>query len=313
MYTYRPVLEEDYPAIARIRNSHRPEPATAEMVKLITEREAPLCAHRLHLAAVGPLGETVGEVMAVQDGDSPPGEWYAVLGVLPEHRGLGVAAELYRRAEAFARERGARLMRLRVGGGQEAGYQFALKLGYTLERVRAEAVLYLQDWDGARFGKQIASVRASGIRLMSLPALTGEGLLHQIYDLEMETLEEAPYFTGHHPPYEIWAREHTNLEPGEQFCTLALDGEKLVGVSTIYLPLPPGRGARQGYTGVRRAYRGRGIALALKLINIKECKARGAELIRTNTDPELAAVQAMNAKLGFRTVPGPRMMVKRFE
>ncbi|HYF94889.1 MAG TPA: GNAT family N-acetyltransferase [Symbiobacteriaceae bacterium] len=312
MYTYRTVIPEDYPDIARIRNSYRPEPVTAEVLKLYAERERQLSEHHLHLVAVTPSGEAAGEVVAVQDVESPPGEWFVTFGVAPEHRRRGAGRELYHRAEAFARERGARSIRAIVEGSQEEAFWFALEMGFKLERQRLEAVLHLPDWDGARFGKQVASVRASGIRIVSLPALSGEDLLHQVYDLEMETLEEAPFFSGFRPAYEIWAREHTSLWPGEQFCTVATDGERLVGVSIIYLPPASGGGARQGFTAVRRAYRGRGIAVALKLVNIKECKARGVDHIRTTTDPENQAVQVMNLRLGFRPVPGPRLVVKHF-
>lgn len=312
MYTYRPVQDQDYPAITRIRNTFRPDHVTTEMVKLYTERERSLCEHYFHMVAVAPSGEVVGEVVAGQDLESAPGEWFFTLGVLPEYRGRGVGSELYDRAETFVRECGAVQMRARVEGGQEDGCRFALRTGFTLERQRVESVLHLADWDGARFGKQVASVRASGIRMMSLPMIQGEGLLHQVYDLEMETMDDAPSFAGHRPAFELWVREHNSLWPGEQFCTLALDGERLVGLSTVYLPLTPGLGARQAYTAVRRSYRGRGIALALKLINIKECKARGVDHIRSTSDPDNLAVQVINTKLGFRQVPGPRVYIKRF-
>ncbi|HWI60594.1 MAG TPA: GNAT family N-acetyltransferase [Symbiobacteriaceae bacterium] len=312
MYTYRPALEADYPAIAAIRNSYLHEPVTPELVRLFSERDRARSQHFLHLVAVADDGTVMGEAMMVADPESPSDEWFCALGVLPDHWGKGVGSELYRRAEEFAREGGARLIRQRIEGGHEDGFRFAVRLGFAVERERVESVLNLADWDGARFGKQVASVRATGIRLMSLPSLTGD-VLHQIYDLEMETLEETPFYSGHRPAYEVWAQEHTGMLPGEQFVTLALDGERLVGVSTIYFPESPGRGARQGYTAVRRAYRGRGIALALKLVNIKECKSRGVRHIRTQTDPDNGAVQAVNKKLGFREVPGPRILVKHLD
>ena len=310
MYTYRPAQEQDYAAIAAIRNSYLHDAVTPALVKLYTERDRFRCEQFIHLVAVLPDGTVMGEAMMVQDPESPPGEWFCALGVLPDHWGKGVGTELYRRVEEFARERGARLIRQRIEGGHEDGFRFALRMGFTLARERVESVLNLAEWDGARFGKQVASVRATGIRVMSLPSIIDEGLLHQIYELEMETLEEAPFFTGHRPAYERWAKEHTGLQPGEQFCTLAMDGDRLVGVSTVYFPESPGRGARQGYTAVLRSYRGRGIALTLKLINIKEAKARGALYIRTNSDPDAVAVHVVNQKLGFRDVPGPRVMVK---
>jgi RimJ/RimL family protein N-acetyltransferase len=57
-------------------------------------------------------------------------------------------------------------------------------------------------------------------------------------------------------------------------------------------------------TGVDRAYRGRMIALALKLLTIQYAKERGAEAIVTNNDSQNAPMLAVNRKLGYVPRPG---------
>ena len=65
------------------------------------------------------------------------------------------------------------------------------------------------------------------------------------------------------------------------------------------------------FNGVRREYRGRGIALALKLLAIDFCRRSGAARIRTNNDSENAPMLAINRRLGY--VPEPGWYVLRRE
>lgn len=58
------------------------------------------------------------------------------------------------------------------------------------------------------------------------------------------------------------------------------------------------------HTGVDREYRGRGIALALKLLTIRRSRALGATYLRTNNDSENAPILHINRKLGFQPIPG---------
>jgi GNAT superfamily N-acetyltransferase len=64
----------------------------------------------------------------------------------------------------------------------------------------------------------------------------------------------------------------------------AYDGDRMVGESSIGLPSVAGGAAYTMYTAVRRAYRGRGLALALKLFTIEETAKQGVRRMRTNND-----------------------------
>ena len=57
-------------------------------------------------------------------------------------------------------------------------------------------------------------------------------------------------------------------------------------------------------TGVRRAYRGRGIALVLKLLAIRYARSLGALFVRTHNDSGNAPMLAINRKLGYQPEPG---------
>ena len=57
-------------------------------------------------------------------------------------------------------------------------------------------------------------------------------------------------------------------------------------------------------TGVDRAHRGRGVALAIKLLAIRCARRYGAVYIRTHNDSENAPMLAINRKLGYQPQPG---------
>ena len=64
------------------------------------------------------------------------------------------------------------------------------------------------------------------------------------------------------------------------------------------------------FTGVEPTWRGRGIALALKLLAIACARRHGAEHISTNNDSENTPMLAVNRKLGYQPEPGYYRMLR---
>ena len=58
------------------------------------------------------------------------------------------------------------------------------------------------------------------------------------------------------------------------------------------------------HTGVFKEYRGRKIALALKLLATRYARLLGATFIRTNNDSQNAPILAINKKMGYTPEPG---------
>ena len=57
-------------------------------------------------------------------------------------------------------------------------------------------------------------------------------------------------------------------------------------------------------TALKRAWRGRGIAKALKRAQISWAKANGIERLAATNEERNAAMMHINASLGYREVPG---------
>ena len=61
--------------------------------------------------------------------------------------------------------------------------------------------------------------------------------------------------------------------------------------------------AYTNFTGVSRAERGKGIALAMKLAILERLKARGVKQFGTTNDEANAPMRGINAKLGYQMLP----------
>ena len=65
-------------------------------------------------------------------------------------------------------------------------------------------------------------------------------------------------------------------------------------------------------TGVAPEHRGRGLALALKLLSFRFLKAHGYAETRTHNDTANPPILRLNEKLGYRRLPGWLIWEKRF-
>jgi RimJ/RimL family protein N-acetyltransferase len=74
-------------------------------------------------------------------------------------------------------------------------------------------------------------------------------------------------------------------------------------VSLLIADEESGRGANM-FTGTQRAYRGRGLGLAVKLASIAWAREHGITQIATRNDETNAPMLAINRRLGY--VPGGR-------
>jgi RimJ/RimL family protein N-acetyltransferase len=80
---------------------------------------------------------------------------------------------------------------------------------------------------------------------------------------------------------------------------LAVDGNVWVGLVNLQLRRP--ERAEMGITVVRRAYRRRGIARALKVLALRLAQERGITSVVTWNHVENTPILRLNASLGFRT------------
>jgi len=146
------------------------------------------------------------------------------------------------------------------------------------------------------------------LTLNSIP----DQLFRELYETDVETTRDHSEYTGDDQSYEEFARAFSlNTKP--MAYGIALDGDRICGFSTLELPTNPGEGGYTGYTCMRRAYRGRGITRAVKLLTIEVALAKGIQHMRTTTNPANIAMLKINERLGYQMLPNLKQVKKQAE
>jgi GNAT superfamily N-acetyltransferase len=248
-----------------------------------------------------------GDVSHVTDMFHPYKFWITIL-VDPSSQGRGVGSSIY---ERLSGELG-KLSAVAAWAGSKEDLprltEFYQKRGFA-EKLKAwESRLDLRTMDPARFRDYSEKVLRQGITITNLAAERDKDQdplrkLHELVQLISADMPSPSPFTP--ISYEQWkAFELKNPSLLPEGYMIAKDGSKYVGLSTVWRIDQEPRGLVQGNTGVRREYRGRGIAVALKLKVIDFARRNGYEKMKTWNASNNAPMLAVNTKLGFKREVG---------
>lgn len=285
MIDLRPLeTDEDVDTYVDVRNRIHPDtPLTPEQV-----RDNP-SEGRLDLVAYldgTPVG--AGSTARHFDDASSPTA-YASARVLREHRCKGVGTAILARISEHARADGRDRLYVVVRLDDEDSCSYFGKRGFD-EALRMEEVVL----DPAQ--SRVEMPELPGLELVPLD----ESLDRAVYDAACAIepdLSSALGVTG--LDYDRWHAR--NLGPlADRACSFAaLDGDVVVGYAIL------GHGGADGIgdhwmTGVRRAYRGRGVARALKVAQIAAARERGFTELRTTNASDNVPMRRVNERLGYR-------------
>ena len=222
--------------------------------------------------------------------------------VHPDHQNRGYGRALLERAEATASERNHNKVYSWSDETQPRGMRFLERAGYREVDRGWESTLDLTRCDPDALRTAVALVTASGIRVASAATLSLEhdDWKRDLYDLYATIEMDVPApFPIQRVPFEPFEAQNLGRRfVGDGFL-VALDGERLVGLTE---PQPADdfpNEISQNLTGVHSDYRGRGIATALKSQAIIWAVEAGYESIRTHSAQSNASMLAINDSLGF--------------
>jgi GNAT superfamily N-acetyltransferase len=114
-----------------------------------------------------------------------------------------------------------------------------------------------------------------------------------------------------HVPFEEFRLHEDRSILMHDGCFLAVDGDRYVGMTELFLSGQRGD-LRTGLTAVRRAYRRRGIALALKACSLGWAKAQGYRQVITDNEANNRGMLSINEHIGFVKSPPWLHYVKTF-
>jgi len=206
--------------------------------------------------------------------------------VLPAKRGRGVGTTLLKRLAAHAVEHGYTRAGSHVAGNDERSIAFAHR--FAFEETRRDVQQVLDVGAGEPRAPQ-------GVEFVSIEARPD--LLEAAYPLAQEGYEDMP-IEGLDISLETWLVEGATL-PAGSFAALA-DGE-IVGYAGLMRWADDPTKAEHGLTVVRRDWRRRGLASALKERQIAWAAANGVRRLVTYTQTGNENMQAVNARLGYVT------------
>jgi len=119
--------------------------------------------------------------------------------------------------------------------------------------------------------------------------------------LQVESLTKGPAYVLQGPGIEAWL-EHDMQGPGDwpEATFVAVAGDEVVGYAKFSISSTSATSAYHDLTAVKRDWRGRGVARALKTAQIGWAKANGYELLRTTNDERNTPMRRLNEQLGYR-------------
>jgi GNAT superfamily N-acetyltransferase len=304
----RPFEAADYPAITALYNSAYPDfPISVDKMRYMDERRDPRCQSQRWVV------ERAGAVIGVAEYDQRawayhPRRFRVDLAVDPACQLQGVGGRLFQQLltalapldplslDAAARED----MPCRV--------QFLARRGFREQEREWASWLDVTGFDPRPFAGRVAAVEARGLEIKTLAELESDPDRYaKLYDLWCEVRQDVPMA---HPEertavgFQEWLqswRASPSLRPEAYFVAVEPGGQ-YVGQSDLYQAPEPGV-LRTGLTAVRRAYRGQGVALALKLRAIERASSLGCRRIVTDNASTNLPMLAINARLGFVRQP----------
>ena len=239
--------------------------------------------------------EPVG--LAVGRRSSLPGALYGAARVLPRLRRQGIGSALLDAIREHARAGGSTEIWGRARADDAETLAFAERRGFREVGRESDVVLDLTK------AAPVAIEPPPGIELVSFAERSD--LIPAVFAVDSEVTPDIPAHGTNEPmSFEHWARE--NIEgPGAfpEACFVALEGDEVVGYTALRRYGAESVEAENRLTAVRRPWRRRGIATALKRAQIEAARAAGIERISTTNDELNVGMRGVNERLGYEPQP----------
>jgi len=280
MTVVRTVADEELDAYVRLWNAITPdEPTSVEQQRDRRVRDP----RRLYL-----LAERGG--MAVGCGFAGPsqsqGRGYLEPRVLPDARRRGVGAALLIDLVAHLEGLGFETASSHVDGSDAGSLDFSRGFGFEEVDRQVEQV-----WTGAPGTRD--GERPSGVTFSTLAERPE--LLRESYPLAQEGYADMATYMPVTITFDDWLAGDDGNVPEASFVALA--GDEIVGFSGLCRN--PDGALEDGLTVVRREWRRRGVAEALKRAKLAWAVANGVDRISTWTQKGNDAMRALNERLGY--------------
>jgi mycothiol synthase len=214
--------------------------------------------------------------------------------VPPEERRRGIGSAFYRELSRWAREQGDDVLEVWIDDSQSDGLDFAAKRGFTEIGRELRVSLDLPEIEAP------VVEPPEGITIITWAERPE--LARALYDVALEASPDIPGDEDEEmEPYEDWLAHEMGGEGDLPEATfVALAGDEAVGYSKFSFTKAQPKVAHHDMTGVKRAWRRRGIARALKQAQIAWAKEAGLERLETRNEERNEPIRRLNKEFGYR-------------
>ena len=235
-----------------------------------------------------------------------PGKYQVSCNVHPEYRRQGIGAALYEQLMELLAEHEATRIVARTREDQADGLRFLAKRGF--QRVMRSPISHLDvgAFDVDRFAELMLRVAQRDIRIWPLARLAAldPQWKQKLWALTRELYLDLPSHDSLAEQTLEQFEERSLRAPGfhAEAHFVALDGDRWVGTSSLWVPQGKPEKLYTGLTGVVRSHRRLGLATAMKVRGIAFARQIGASTIQTDNQ-ENNPMYRLNLQLGFEPQP----------
>ncbi len=299
----RPIrTPDDFPAVAEIANTvYDWETTPDDLTREEQNREAKY-HHQEFVAEVldGLQRRVVGTVQVGHDRFShEAGKFRVNVMVHPDFQGRGIGTALWQTAENVLADLHPKKLVNMTNSDAERGLRMLGRLGFQQVWERIESRLDPKTVDLSAYADLDASLKTQGIQIATLASLGEEDRLRKLYELDKGLMGDVPFGQAvTFPEFEQWLKE-TSSDPrfDPSLIWIALKDGEWIALSSLE---KLGDFFVIGMTGVKKEYRGLGLAKRLKLEGVRHALSQGGLEIRTFNDHVNEAMLNMNYSMGFK-------------
>jgi len=219
--------------------------------------------------------------------------------VHPAYQFRGIGSALFEHVLASLHTLTPLAVRLRVREDMSASIRFFEGKGFQKQRYIQVSYLKLATFYPDYFAvrnAQSLTIKMDSLKGMAWDVARDQKLYKLVNELSQDVPSSEPRYTLSYDEYVKYKLNAPSLFA--EGYSIAYNKHEYVGISELKKTASSGA-LTTGLTSVKRSYRQRGIALALKLKSINCAKVSGYETIQTTNDTRNAAILSLNKSLGF--------------
>jgi len=305
-FSLRPVQIDDYEALAALKNLLYPQHPSS--VKSMKHGDETRDKKILHQQWVWKKDSTIlcSALYTQWEEIYHPQKFVLKIYVRPEEQGKGFGTICYDFLTDKLKPFDPLKITTEIYEPHQQSVQFFEKRGFKHTVTEKESSLDLIVYNPAKYEDEITRINKYGFRIITYSDFRKEDKSadYKVWEFEREVAPDMPWPDPIEiPEYDIYSKQtlhHPKFNSDAWF--LVVDGDRIAGLNNLWKS-EISKGINNGLTGVRREYRRKGIATALKYNSLAWAKNQGYDWIRTDNADTNEGMLSINIRAGFKFMP----------